>query len=116
MTYLIRLLADDSRIAERHERSVIVRDTENFSVDGSWLSRRPLATEPNRRLGLSKNLPSQEKAIIEIVLTESGERVSEPLGAAAKLGIPGYTLESKTRSLKINKIHFKTTNLSAHRN
>jgi hypothetical protein len=85
MKYLIRLLADDSRIAERHERSVIVRDTENFSVDGSWLSRRPLATEPNRRLGLSKNLPSQEKAIIEIALTESGERVSEPLGAAANL-------------------------------
>jgi len=79
------------------ERSVIVRDTENFSVDESWLSRRPLATEPNRRLGLSKNLSSQEKAIIEIALTESGGRVSGPSGAAAKLGIPGSTLESKIR-------------------
>jgi transcriptional regulator with PAS, ATPase and Fis domain len=79
------------------ERSVIVRDRENFSADESWLSRRPLATEPNRRLGLSKNLPSQEKAITEIALTESGGRVSGPSGAAAKLGIPGSTLESKIR-------------------
>ena len=49
------------------------------------------------RLGLSKNLPSQEKTIIEIALTESGGRVSGPSGAAAKLGIPGSTLESKIR-------------------
>jgi transcriptional regulator with PAS, ATPase and Fis domain len=98
------------------ERSVIVCDAENFSVDESWLSRRPVATEPNRGLGLSKNLPSQEKAIIEIALTESGGRVSGPSGAAAKLGIPGSTLESKIRSLKINKIRFRTANPSAHRN
>jgi PAS domain S-box-containing protein len=31
------------------ERSVIVCETENFSVDESWLSRQPLATEPNSR-------------------------------------------------------------------
>jgi PAS domain S-box-containing protein len=97
------------------ERSVIVCDTENFSVDESWLSQRPLATEVNMGLGLSKKLPSQEKAIIEAALTESGGRVSGPSGAAAKLGIPGSTLESKIRSLKINKNHFKTTDPSAHR-
>ncbi len=97
------------------ERSVIVCDTENFSVDESWLSQRPLATELNRGLGLSKKLPSQEKAIIEAALTESGGRVSGPSGAAAKLGIPGSTLESKIRSLKINKNHFKTTDPSTDR-
>src|SRR5216683_2740487 len=97
------------------ERSVIVCDTENFSVDESWLSQRPLATELNRGLGLSKKLPSQEKAIIEAALTESGGRVSGPSGAAAKLGIPGSTLESKIRSLKINKNHFKTTDPSTAR-
>ena len=91
------------------ERSVIVCDTENFSVDESWLSQRSLATEMNMGLGLSKKLPSQEKAIIEAALTESGGRVSGPSGAAAKLGIPGSTLESKIKSLKINKNHFKTT-------
>jgi PAS domain S-box-containing protein len=85
------------------ERSVIVCETENFSVDESWLSRQPRATEPNRGPSLFKKLPSQEKAIIEAALSESGGRVYGPSGAAAKLGIPRSTLESKIRSLKINK-------------
>ena len=90
------------------ERSVIVCDTENFSVDESWLSRQPLATEPNRDPGLLKRLPSQEKAIIEAALHETGGRVSGPSGAAAKLGIHRSTLDSKIRSLKINAHRFKT--------
>jgi formate hydrogenlyase transcriptional activator len=89
------------------ERSVIVCETENFSVDESWLSRQPIATEPNKELTLFKRLPSREKAIIEAALRESGGRVSGPSGAAVKLGIPGSTLDSKIRSLKINKNHFK---------
>src|ERR1700751_1519969 len=80
------------------ERSVIVCDTENLSVDESWLSRQPVATEPNKELGLFKRLPSQEKAVIEAALRESGGRVSGPAGDAAKLGIPGSTLDSKIRS------------------
>jgi DNA-binding NtrC family response regulator len=90
------------------ERSVIVCKTENFSVDESWLSRRPPVAEPNRGLGLSKKLPSQEKTIIDAALAESGGQVSGPSGAAAKLGIPGSTLESKIKSPKINKNRFKT--------
>jgi DNA-binding NtrC family response regulator len=89
------------------ERSVIVCETENFSVDGSWLSRQPVATEQNSRLDVLKRRPSQEKAIIEAALKESGGRVYGPSGAAAKLGIPRSTLETKIRSLKINKNHFK---------
>jgi hypothetical protein len=34
--------------------------------------------------------------------------VSGPSGAAAKLGIPGSTVESKIKSLGINKNRFKT--------
>jgi PAS domain S-box-containing protein len=94
------------------ERSVIVCDTENFSVDESWLSRRPPATDASAEIGLSKKLPSQEKAIIEAALTECGGQVSGPSGAAAKLGIPGSTLESKIKSLKINKKRFRTPHLS----
>jgi len=45
--------------------------------------------------------------IIEAALKESGGRVFGPTGAAAKLGIPRSTLESKIRSLKIDKNHFK---------
>jgi PAS domain S-box-containing protein len=93
------------------ERSVIVCETENFSVDESWLSRRPPATEP-KTLGLSKKPPSQEKTIIEAALAESGGKVSGPAGAAAKLGIPGSTLESKIKLLKINKQRFKSTGSS----
>jgi PAS domain S-box-containing protein len=91
------------------ERSVIVCETQNFSVDESWLSRRSLATEPMSERGLHKRHPSQEKAIIEAALAESGGKVSGPTGAAAKLGIAGSTLESKIKLLKINKQRFKST-------
>ena len=90
------------------ERSVIVCDTENFSVDKSWLSRQPHAAQPKSSLELSQ-LATQEKGMIEAALRESGGRVFGPSGAAAKLGIPGTTLESKIKSLKINKNHFKAT-------
>jgi PAS domain S-box-containing protein len=90
------------------ERSIIVCDTDNFSVDESWLSQ-PSATELDRRPGLLKTPPSEEKAIIEAALSESGGQVYGPSGAAAKLGMPRSTLESKIRSLKINKNRFKAT-------
>jgi PAS domain S-box-containing protein len=89
------------------ERSVIVCDTEEFSVDESWLSRQPPVIRPDRRSDLFKRLPSQEKAIIEAALSETGGRVYGPSGAAAKLGIPRSTLESKIRSQKIDKNRFK---------
>ena len=89
------------------ERSVIVCETENFSVDESWLSRQPSAIRPDRRSDLFKRLPSEEKAIIEAALSETRGRVYGPSGAAAKLGIPRSTLESKIRSLKIDKNRFK---------
>ena len=90
------------------ERSVIVCDTESFSVDESWLSRQPLASEPKGRRELSQDLVSREKEMIEVALRESGGRVSGPSGAAVKLGIPGSTLDSKIRSLKIDKNRYKS--------
>ncbi len=97
------------------ERSVIVCETENLSVDESWLSRPPHVSKPKSALGLSRKPAAQEKEIIEAALRESGGQVSGPSGAAAKLGIPGSTLESKIRSLKINKHRFKTTEPSVNR-
>src|SRR3989454_580038 len=97
------------------ERSVIVCETENFSVDESWLLRQPLASGPKSQPELSRKLAAQEKEMIEAALRESGGQVSGPSGAAAKLGLPGSTLESKIRSLKINKRRFKTTNPPADR-
>jgi transcriptional regulator with GAF, ATPase, and Fis domain len=89
------------------ERSVIVCESGTFSVDESWLCHQTPATNPNRGPDLFKRLPSEEKSAIEAALRESGGRVYGPSGAAAKLGMPRSTLESKIRSLKINKHRFK---------
>jgi formate hydrogenlyase transcriptional activator len=94
------------------ERSVIVCETENFSVDESWLSRQSVASELKGQLELSEKLAAQEKEMIEAALRESGGRVSGPSGAAAKLGIHRSTLESKIASLKIDKYRFKTASAS----
>ncbi len=90
------------------ERSVIISEGEDFSVDESWLSRQPVATELRGQIELSQRLAVHEKEAIETALSESGGRVYGPSGAAAKLGIPRSTLESKIRSLKIDKNRFKT--------
>ena len=87
------------------ERSVIVSDTEEFTVDESWLAKPPAGES---RLGLSGTLAVHEKAIVEDALRVSGGRVAGPSGAAARLGIPRSTLESKIRLLKINKSRFRT--------
>src|SRR6267154_48675 len=50
------------------ERSVIVCETENFTVDESWLSRQPSITEPSTGLEPLRKLPSEEKEIIEAAL------------------------------------------------
>jgi len=87
------------------ERSVIVCETGSFSVDESWISRRPVAAKPNG--GVLKKTPSQEKEIIEAALRECEGRVYGPSGAASRLGIPRSTLESKIRALKIKKNRFE---------
>jgi len=89
------------------ERSVIMCETENFSLDKTWLAQQPLATEPKIPLDLSEKLAAQEKEMIEAALRESAGRVFGPSGAATKLGIARSTLESKIRSLKISKNSFK---------
>jgi len=89
------------------ERSVIVCETPNFSVDESWLSQQPRDRRPEGMLYLSRKVAAQEKEIIEAALRECQGRVSGPSGAAAKLGIARSTLESKIRSLEINKNRFR---------
>jgi DNA-binding NtrC family response regulator len=84
-------------------------------VDESWLSRQPLQSELKSQVDLSGKLATQEKEIIETALRDCGGRVSGPSGAAAKLGLPGSTLDSKIKSLKINKNRFKTSDPSQDR-
>jgi DNA-binding NtrC family response regulator len=91
------------------ERSMILCETEIFSIDESWLPQQSLSTaEPKPHAELPGILLVQEKNMIEAALKESRGRIFGPTGAAAKLGIPRSTLESKIRSLKINKNRFRT--------
>jgi PAS domain S-box-containing protein len=89
------------------ERSIIVCETETFTVDESWLSPEPGQTDQASR-PLVKFSASEEKKIIEAALADACGRVSGSEGAAAKLGIPPSTLDSKIRALKINKYRYKT--------
>ena len=85
------------------ERSLIISDTDKFSIDKSWVVNRP---QPN-----ASSAPVDRRAIererIKAALAQSNGKVSGPSGAAAKLGMPATTLESKIRVLKINKYSFK---------
>jgi transcriptional regulator with PAS, ATPase and Fis domain len=90
------------------ERSVIISDSKNLAVDESWLGRGPSSSHTTLQ-PLSQKLASQEKELIEAALAESHGRVSGPSGAAAKLGIPQSTLDSKIKALKINKHRFRTS-------
>ena len=90
------------------ERSVIVCETENFSVDKTWLLPQTIPAQPTDLAELHQRLQAQEKDMIEAALRESRCKVFGPTGAAAKLGIARSTLESKIRSLKINKSLYKS--------
>jgi PAS domain S-box-containing protein len=88
------------------ERSVIVCETDRFSVDPSWLSCEPSA--PRQGVApMGRMSAAQEREAIENALAATGGRVSGPWGAAAQLSMPPSTLESKIRSLKIDKFRFK---------
>ena len=88
------------------ERAVILCEGETFSVEESWLKReappRFARSEP-----LNGVLVKQEMQIIEAALAQSNGRISGTAGAAAKLGLPSRTLDSKIKRLKINKYKFK---------
>jgi transcriptional regulator with GAF, ATPase, and Fis domain len=88
------------------ERSVIICDSENISIDDSWLVGHTAAGDSGIQ-PLSEKLASQEKEMIEAALTECNGRVSGPRGAAVRLGIPQSTLDSKIKALKINKHRFR---------
>jgi PAS domain S-box-containing protein len=95
------------------ERAVILCEEETFSVDETWLQGKG-----NQRSGRlvprtgaladdKKEFTGRERTAIEAALAECHGRVSGPHGAAAKLGIPHQTLESKIASLGIDKRRFK---------
>ena len=89
------------------ERSLVLCEGETFTVDESWLSVS--CGEPDRTPRMLLRIPpAEEKKTIEAALAEAQGRVSGPTGAAVRLGIPATTLDSKIRTLGINKHRFKT--------
>jgi formate hydrogenlyase transcriptional activator len=89
------------------ERAVVLCDSETFSVDETWLKAEALAlTGP--AVPLDATLFEREKVMIETALADCGGQVAGPTGAAAKLGLPRQTLDSKIKTLGIDKYRFKT--------
>jgi formate hydrogenlyase transcriptional activator len=84
------------------ERSLIIGETTEFSIDQSWV-----ANEPQQPGFAATDQKANERQRIEAALAQSNGKISGAHGAAAKLGMPASTLESKIRALKINKFQFK---------
>jgi formate hydrogenlyase transcriptional activator len=95
------------------ERAVILCDGSTFVVDETWLQRKSsqMAGPRGARRGVlaedKRQFADRERKAIEAALAECQGRVSGTRGAAAMLGIPHQTLESKIVSLGIDKHRFK---------
>jgi formate hydrogenlyase transcriptional activator len=89
------------------ERSVVIYEKGSLSIEKSWLARDSFQVEAGTQPVLSGPALG-DREIIGAALAETRGRVSGPTGAAAKLGIPPSTLESRIRSMRINKYSFKT--------
>jgi formate hydrogenlyase transcriptional activator len=95
------------------ERSVVLHQKGIFSVKSCCYSRN-FSTQLSPRASFRRSA-TEDRKVIDEALTESDGRVSGPDGAAAILGIPPSTLESKIRSLNINKHSFKSVNRNSSR-
>jgi formate hydrogenlyase transcriptional activator len=89
------------------ERSVVIYEKGSLSIKKSWLWRDSFQVEAGTQPVLVGPALG-DREIIGAALAETRGRVSGPTGAAAKLGIPPSTLESRIRSMRINKYSFKT--------
>jgi PAS domain S-box-containing protein len=89
------------------ERSLILCTGDTFFVDAAWLPT--LHSDADGAAGpLTQKLLGQEREMIEAALTESKGKVAGAKGAAARLGIPPSTLESKIKQLRIEKRKFSS--------
>jgi formate hydrogenlyase transcriptional activator len=89
------------------ERAVILCESDTIAVEERWLKREaPPRSGPAMPLVASR--ADHERALIEAALSACRGRVSGPSAAAAKLGLPRQTLESKIKALRIHLQPFKT--------
>jgi len=88
------------------ERAVVVYEKGELSINQDWLAYESFLAGPGPRPRFRRPATDQRE-MIDAALAEARGRVSGPGGAAARLGIPASTLESKIRAMKINKYSFK---------
>ncbi len=88
------------------ERGVILADGEVFRLEPGTLPKDS-QNSSEAPTSESSDTREQQKARIEAVLKETRGRIAGPDGAAARLGIPASTLESRIKTLKINKHLFR---------
>jgi formate hydrogenlyase transcriptional activator len=88
------------------ERSVVIHEKGHLVVKKSWLCHEGLSSE-SPAPPLSVGFATGERDTIGAALARARGRVSGPSGAAAILGVPPSTLESRIRSMNINKYQFK---------
>jgi formate hydrogenlyase transcriptional activator len=87
------------------EQSAILSDDAQLRVPPSLLAE-PLAVKPPVSR-LDAWLEHSEQQMIEDALAAARGRVAGPEGAAARLGLPPSTLESKIRRYRIDKLRFR---------
>jgi transcriptional regulator with GAF, ATPase, and Fis domain len=88
------------------ERGVILADSEVFRLEPGTLPQDSRPVQETAALE-SRGTKDEQRGRIEDVLKETRGRISGPDGAAARLGMPASTLESKIKALKINKHLFR---------
>jgi transcriptional regulator with GAF, ATPase, and Fis domain len=76
------------------ERSVIMCETENLSLDETWLPQQPVASESKGQSDFSQKLAARGKEMIESALRESEGRGISPI-VRRKLGPVGCPQDSK---------------------
>ena len=89
------------------ERSVILCEGKTLSADPSWPSKE---SDPLQQVSrpLTERVMGTEKGIIEAALAASKGRVAGPSRAAFMFGMPPTTLESRIKTLEIDKKRFNS--------
>jgi formate hydrogenlyase transcriptional activator len=90
------------------EHAAILCDESVLKVPATLMNSAhgPVATAAGSRL--AQTLRHSEQQLIEQALADSNGRVAGLRGAAARLGVPASTLESKIRRYRIDKLRFRT--------
>jgi formate hydrogenlyase transcriptional activator len=88
------------------EHSAIMCDDTTLRVPAMLLVEKRTSVAFTSKLGAA--LHGNEQHMIEQALEDTQGRVSGPAGAAARLGVPASTLESKIKRFNIDKLRYRS--------